>query len=134
MQSTNGQAITLTFDSLDTEITFAYCWEDWVEINDDSSTSTQRYCGPYNATTGYSYADGVDGSYYNGPAPGASIPVTSIPGPFTTTGAIMVKFRSDIYGTTSGFLAVICCSARVTTYLTSGELINTRCPEKSKSI
>ena len=50
---------------------------------------------------------------------------SSIPGPFTSTTTIEVKFRSDYTETRSGFLAVICCSAHVTTDLTSGELINT---------
>ena len=48
LQSTNGQAITLTLDSLRTEISFdtlGHCY-DWIEIND--GTSTQRYCGTGN--------------------------------------------------------------------------------------
>ena len=90
-----------------------------MEVNDGSST--QRYCGPYYVATGYS--NGVDGSYYGGNFGGNL--GSSIPGPFTSTATITVKFRSDTYGTRSGFLAVICCAAHVTTDLMSGELINT---------
>ena len=82
---------------------------DWVEINDGSSI--QRYCGPWE-----------DGNYYNDHGDNLG---SSIPGPFTSTATIEVKFRSDYTETRSGFLAVICCSVHVTTDLTSGELINT---------
>ena len=78
-----------------------------MEINDGSST--QRYCGPY-------YGD-----YYNVAYDNLG---SSIPGPFTSTGTIRVTFSSDPLYTKSGFVAVVCCSAQVTTDLTSGKLIN----------
>ena len=117
LQSTNGQAITLTFDSLNIEVGLGLC-TDWVEINDGSST--KRYCGPYYGN--YYYDNGDDLESLG----------TSIPGPFTSTTTITVEFRSsdlsfwiyDLY-TKIGFLAVVCCSAHVTTTdLTSGKLIN----------
>ena len=39
-----------------------------------------------------------------------------LPGPVTSsTGEMTVKFKSDAYGTRTGFFAVVCCSVTVTT-------------------
>ena len=104
LQSTNDQAITLTFDSLDIDFGIGPC-SDWVEVNDGSSTL--RFCGPY-------YGD-----YYNVAYDNLG---SSIPGPFTSTATITVKFSSNSQYTKSGFLAVVCCSPHVTTTdLTSGK-------------
>ena len=98
LQSTNGQAITLTFDSF---YIFTYdSWDgtcvDWVDIDDGSSI--QRHCG------------------------------VSIPGPFTSTGTINVTLNTGSLFTASGFLATVCCSVRISvsteTELTIGKLKN----------
>ena len=45
----------------------------------------------------------------------------SIPGPFTSTDTITVKFHTDgVVYDTSGFLAVVCCSVHVTTNMITG--------------
>ena len=102
LQSTNGQAITLTFESFDTDYE-----SQSVEVND--GTSTQEYWGP------------VLGNYSNGDDENLG---PSIPGPFTSNATIKVKFSSGVWDSARGFLAVICCSVHVITDLTSGELIN----------
>ena len=85
---------------------------DHLEISDGSST--QRYCGP----------DSL-GDYYSGNGD----VFTSIPGPFTFTGNITVKFISDEVGSdvdvSTGFLAVVCCSVIITDLTTTGRLTNT---------
>ena len=85
----------------------ANCDEDWIEINDGSST--QRYCGLSNI---------FFGEYYNGDGDNLG---PSIPGPFTSTGTIAVRISSNSLSTASGFLGVVCCSAHVTTDLTPSE-------------
>ena len=120
-QLQSGQEFTLTFDSFDiwrcikdgeNQSLSNYCDCDYVEISDGSSN--QRYCGPD------SYGD-----YYTGNGDN----FTSIPGPFTFTGTITVKFISDEHGSDSdvstGFLAVVCCSVIVTDLTTTGRLTNT---------
>ena len=83
-----------------------------MEISDGSST--QRYCGP----------DSL-GDYYSGNGD----VFTSIPGPFTFTANITVKFISDEVGSdvdvSTGFLAVVCCSVIITDLTTTGRLTNT---------
>ena len=48
---------------------------------------------------------------------------STMPGPFTSTGVIRVKFSSDHIATAKGFQAVVCCNAQVTTDLNPGELL-----------
>ena len=116
MQS--GQEFTLTFDRFDiyhctrdgeTPALSNYCDCDYVEISDGSST--QRYCGP----------DGL-GNYFSGNGDN----YTSIPGPFTSSGTITVKFISGGFNgeESTGFLAVVCCSVTVTDLTTIGRLTN----------
>ena len=97
MQSTNGQAFTLTFDSFDVGWDSNCLQRDYVEVDDGKGfVWDQRYCG------------------------------ASIPGPFTSTDTITVKFSSMI-GTNrnaNGFLAVVCCNAQVTTDLTPGDIFH----------
>ena len=118
-QLQSGQEFTLTFDRFDiyhctrdgeTPALSNYCDCDYVEISDGSST--QRYCGP----------DGL-GNYFSGNGDN----YTSIPGPFTSTGTITVKFISDELeqDVSTGFLAVVCCSVIVTDLTTTGRLTNT---------
>ena len=120
-QLQSGQEFTLTFDRFDIyhctrdgddPALSNYCDCDYVEISDGSST--QRYCGP----------DGL-GNYFSGNGDN----YTSIPGPFTISGTITVKFISDEHGSDSdvstGFLAVVCCSVIVTDLTTTGRWTNT---------
>ena len=101
LQSTEGAAITLTFDSLDIEGHFE-CGYDFIEVND--GFTTQRYCGPY------------WGNYYSGDGNNAVSIGPSIPGPFTSSGTnITLKFSSDINVAGHGFLAVVCCSVNIST-------------------
>ena len=116
LQSTNGQPITLTFDSFDVStcrespidnVITDYCSCDYVEIDDGSGP--QRFCGPFtglNGTEGQHYYNGEDGAIG-----------TSIPGPFTSNTTITVRFSSNYSPSPSstGFLAVVCCSVNVTT-------------------
>ena len=120
LQSTNGQPITLTFDTFDVRTCMNstvlgtivdYCSCDYVEIDDGSGP--QRICGPVNGDL-----NGTDMNseyYYNGDNGAIG---TSIPGPFTSNTTITVKFssRAQVLGMSStGFLAVVCCSVNVTT-------------------
>ena len=86
LRSTDGQPITLTFESfdLDPDTSYdGYCF-DHVQIYD--GISTQRFCGD------------------------------SIPGPFTSIGTTMrVYFETSTLRTSRGFLASVCCSVDVTT-------------------
>ena len=88
-----------------------YCSCDYVEIDDGSGP--QRICGPVNGDL-----NGTDMNseyYYNGDNGAIG---TSIPGPFTSNTTITVKFssRAQVLGMSStGFLAVVCCSVNVTT-------------------
>ena len=78
MQSTNGQAFTLTFDSFDVGWDSNCLQRDYVEVNDGKGfVWNQQYCG------------------------------ASIPGPFTSTGAAMtVRMQTDGSVTKPGFSAV----------------------------
>ena len=127
-QLQSGQEFTLKFDRFDilhckrlnnsyfvdgqwihsNESKWCYC--DYVEISDGSTT--QRYCGPDNY-----------GDYYSGNGE----VYTSIPGPFTSTGTITVKFISGGFNgeESTGFLAVVCCSVIITDLTTIGRLTNT---------
>ena len=120
LQSTNGQPITLTFDTFDVRTCMNstvlhtivdYCSCDYVEIDDGSGP--QRICGPVNGDL--NGTDMYSGYYYNGDNGAIG---TSIPGPFTSNTTITVKFssRAQVLGMSStGFLAVVCCSVNVTT-------------------
>ena len=102
LQSTDGEAITLNFESFDTEMHITSCY-DWVEINDGSTS--QRYCGP----------SSWDGNYYNGDGDNLG---PSFPGHFTKIATnVTIKFHSINlhYGSRGGFLAVVCCSVMITT-------------------
>ena len=92
MQSTNGQAFTLTFDSFDVGWDSNCLQRDYVEVDDGKGfVWDQQYCG------------------------------ASIPGPFTSTDTITVKFHTDgVVYDTIGFLAVVCCSVHVTTNMITG--------------
>ena len=96
-----------------------------MEINDGSTV--QRFNGPGFESGDYGYSTFPFYSDDSGNLP-------SIPGPFTST-AITVKFHTittqDFQTNTDekipngkGFLASICCSAHVTTNVTSGRLGN----------
>ena len=91
LQSTNDQAITLTFDRFDiypSRHSTNGCY-DYIEIND--GVATERYCG------------------------------SSIPSTFTSVGTEMtVRFHTSVVNSASGFLAVACCSLSVSTDV-SGE-------------
>ena len=123
-QLQSGQEFTLTFDRFDIQYckgslndsyfvdgqwihSFHWCSCDYMEISDGSTT--QRYCGP--DTYGDYYSG--DGDVY-----------TSIPGPFTSSGTITVKFTSGPFSgkDSTGFLAVVCCSVIVTDLTTTGRL------------
>ena len=88
MTSTNGQPLTITFESLDLEMKgncadYGNC-TDYIEIHTwlHNIPSIQRYFG------------------------------SSLPEPITGTN-ISVRFRTDDIGTGLGFFASICCSVRV---------------------
>ena len=105
LESTNGEAIVLTFDSFDVYHLFdnsciqSDFHDDYVEINDGKST--QKYCG--SSSSGYIYN-----------SEGTPSPI--IPGPFTSSGTTMtIKFHSSTGEVGNGFLAIICCSVSVTT-------------------
>ena len=86
LRSTNGQYITLTFESFDLDPNTSNggaCY-DYVKIYD--GISTQRFCGD------------------------------SIPGPITSVGTTMtVYFETSTLRTSKGFLASVCCSVDVIT-------------------
>ena len=92
LQSTNGQPIVLTFETFDIKGDNPCDSADEYDhiVEVNDGSSTQLHCG------------------------------TSIPEPVTSTaGIITVKFRSDQFGTRSGFLASACCFVSVTTDVTS---------------
>ena len=92
LQSTDGQPIVLTFETFDTE-------------GDDTCDSANEFIDIVEIN------DGSSTQFHCG---------TSIPEPVTSTaGIITVKFRSDQFGTRSGFLASVCCFVSVTTDVTS---------------
>ena len=93
MESTTGEPVTLSFAAFDMED----C-EDWVEIND--GTSTQRYCGFCSKCNFF-------GCNYCG----------STPGPVTGT-TITVKLHTNYWGTAIGFFAVVTGDVTVTTDVT----------------
>ena len=81
LESTTKEPVTLTFATFD-----LYNCEDFVEINDGSGSSSQRYCD-------------------------------SNPGTLTGTN-ITVKLHTNGFDAASGFMATVCCSANITTYIT----------------
>ena len=88
LESTNGQAINLTFVNFDIfgPDNDNFCG-DYVEV--DNETSNQIFCG------------------YSIPGPFTS-----------SGTRIIVKFHTDDFVTERGFLAVVCCDVTVTTGLT----------------
>ena len=88
LESTNGQAINLTFVNFDIfgPDNDNFCG-DYVEV--DNGTSNQIFCG------------------YSIPGPFTS-----------SGTRIIVKFHTDDFVTEHGFLAVVCCDVTVTTGLT----------------
>ena len=95
MQANHGQNISLTFENFSIERNWSggtSCY-DYVEIVYESFS--RKYCG---ITTHPTTTDPY------------------IPGPFNTSHTTMtVKFHTDDHVTSTGFLAVICCSVNVST-------------------
>ena len=128
MQSTNGEPLTITFDSLD-----IHTWsselnscliDDYVEVKYGSSTFL--FCGPHDRDFGYgttSISSSPVGfpttEFDDCPYCGGDVFYTynwtqSIPGPITIPSSeatdITIKFHTDFSFTAHGFFAVICCS------------------------
>ena len=86
LSSDSGDTITLTFQSLHLEYNAYYCGGGCCDyVEVTHDTTTQRFCG------------------------------SALPAPISSSGNMVITFRSDSTTAWTGFLAVACCDLTVTT-------------------
>ena len=85
LSSASGDTITLTFQSMNLDYSDYWCGGCCDWVEVTHSSYTQRFCG------------------------------SALPGPISSSGNMVVTFRSDSIVAWTGFLAVACCDLTVST-------------------